>query len=318
MTKKIKQVDFMHECAVRGLYQNDLINMRKYLALKAGDKGEKLMYEWLLKLLPPHAIILKDVWFKANGTTQVDLLVFLGKVMWVIEVKNYNGIFRYENHSSYLNDQVLSNDQIAHMRNRMVILQEILRRTKINCQLKGTMVFIHENSEIQIDSTEYFDVITKNQVNRIIKQFIEENSGQSTNNIIPLFEPYKTVSTFELKPLTENEQSRVKKGAYCSLCQHFEFERTKKLIVCKKCGHKELKKEAIFRQYCCYGLINFENDFITTKEIYHFSEGLFSRSHISVVLKDEVEHKINAKKLKFKNYCLPVNKLHEKFPSIKC
>lgn len=268
MNSKLTELDFMQECYIRRLYQDDPQMTQKYKHFLNGYQGEKIMYKWLLQYLPSNATILQDIWMKNRGTTQIDLLVLLNNIVWVIEVKHYNGYFHYQDNVCKLNGYRMDKDHLAQMRNRMLIMQDIVTQSGQDFHLKGTTIFTHENSEISIPPEKTFDTLTFNQAKRYLSTEILSQANRSNVPILQYLEKFLTHSTFIMPTLNQKDFTFLKKGVYCPECFSFNIRASIRNIHCEGCYYKEMKRKSMMRQYCCQGVLQHQKSYITNKEIY--------------------------------------------------
>lgn len=310
----LTELDFMQECYIRRLYQNNPEMIRKYNYFLNGYQGEKIMYDWLKRNLPAHAIILHDLWFECRGISQIDFLVILNNIIWIIEVKHYNGYFNYQDNVCTLNNYRLDKDHLAQMRNRMLIINDIVKKSGLNIELIGTMIFTHENSEISIPPEQTFDTLTFNQVKQYLSNEILSNTNRSKLSILPHLKKFQTNSTFTMPTLKDSDYTFLKKGVYCRECFSFDLSATDRSFTCQECQFKELKRDALLRQYCCQGVLQHQRPYITTKEIYQLSNSSLSVSYIRKRLKIILQHKLQGKHLSFYNHALPYDKYLKSLP----
>lgn len=312
MNPNLTQLDFIQECYIRGLYTQDYQMTRKYQYLIRGHQGEKIMYDWLKRNLPPHTLIIHDIWMEYRGITQIDLLVLINNLIWIIEVKHYNGYFQYKDNVCSLNGYRMDKDQIAQMRNRLLIIEDIIKLSKKDFQIKGTMVFTHENSEISIPPEVTFETLTLNQVKRYFTHEITTTLKRSKQSILPHLKKYETNSTFLMPSLKEDDFLFLKKGVYCPVCYSFDLSPTNRSFICESCHHRELKQLSILRQYCCQGVLQHNKTYIRNKEIHILSNKTIDDSTIRKTLKPKIQHRIKRKQLNYFNHALPYNKFIKK------
>lgn len=308
MNPELTELDFMQECYIRDLYKNDDYMIRRYNYLLSGFEGEKIMYDWLLQNLPAHAVILHDTWMEYRGITQIDLLVLLNNIIWVIEVKHYNGYFKYEDNVCTLNGHRMSNDQIAQMRNRILIMKDVIEKSGQEIQLKGSMIFTHQNSEISVPPEKTFNTMTLNQINRYLHEEIFPNINRNKQHILPHLLKFRTNSTFTMPTLNGKDMHFIKKGVYCPHCYSFKMRVSDRNLVCQECDYQEYKEKTMLRQYCCQGVLYHETNLITSREIYNLSEKSFTIRNLRKVLKGKIQYTFKGNRLCFYNHALPYSK----------
>lgn len=312
MNPNLTELDFMQECYIRGLYRDDRQMTQKYKYFLSGEQGEKVMHDWLLQNLPAHATILHDFWMEYRGLAQVDLLVLLNNIIWIIEVKHYNGYFQYQDNVCTLNGHRMNKDYISQMRNRLLIMEDIIQQSGSDMQLKGTMIFTHEHSEISIPPELTFDTLTLNQAKRYLTNEILPKVTRQKLNILPHLKNFQAQSTFIIPTLNEKDFTFLKKGVYCPVCFSFDLSISDRNIICEECHSKESKQKAMVRQYCCQGVLQHQKPYIASKDIYDLSNKSFGANNLRKRLKHQLPHTVQGKRLCFYNHALPYDKYIKK------
>lgn len=313
MNLNLTELDFMQECYIRGLYQADQKMTQKYKYFSSGYQGEKVMFDWLCQHLPAHATILHDFWIEYRGVAQVDLLVLINNIIWVIEVKHYNGYFQYEDKVCLINGYRMDKDHLSQMRNRLLIMKDIIKQNSKDFELIGTMIFTHENSEISIPPEPTFDTLTLNQVKRYLDNKILPKINRNNSSILSHLKKFQTNSRFLMPTLKDNDYTFIKKGVYCAKCFSFNIRTNNRYMFCEECNYKEIKREAMIRQYCCQGVLQHQKTYITNKAIHNLSNKSFSSSHLREILKLNLQHTIEGKHIAYYNYALPYSKYLKKY-----
>lgn len=254
--------DILEEMIAREVIQRNSENHKKYFWLKNGEEGELECQEWLHSKIP-NATILHDLQFEFNGRTQVDFLLITDNFWWVIEVKNYNGVFTYRNQVNELRGSIMNHDQILAMRNRMRIIKELAASINPKILVEGSMVFIHPESEVFIESNEEFDIVMRHQFNRHIEKIISEHpikSNHLVNQYYQAFSKYFYVYPEEFPTLDENQWDIVRKGCRCNQCGSYKLKAQKFNMVCLECGKVLPKKILAQELYCQLCVLHHEKE----------------------------------------------------------
>lgn len=285
---KVNRVTVLKEMYLRDLlpFGSDL--EKEYLRLKAGIDGEMELVNWLKELLGINSTILYDLHFKHFNRTQVDLMVLWDEYWWVIEVKNYDGLFEFSQNENKLRDWRMAVDQLASMRNRLRIVKDLAGSLDPRIQVDGSFMMIHPDGDIKVDSDEKFEILTRNQIKRAIKRRI---MAHRTHTPWKIKKHLKALAQFidpypeEIPTLTPDLWKSCKKGVRCPECDHYLVESSQKSLKCPRCGHNSLKKNFVidlFKQLLV--LFHNQKEKVNASRLVEFSNHLISRNTICLAL----------------------------------
>lgn len=310
-------LDVLEERMARGLIEVKSEEGRDFVWRKCGALGEAECLKWLQKALPDVPSIFHDVAIDYHGSTQIDLLVLTDDCWWVVEVKNYSRPFEYINHSGELSGHSMRSDQMAVMRNRMRIVRELAASIDARIQVEGTMVFIHPESEVRIESQEDFYIVTRNQFNRHIemmrsKHRLYRNSRARDyfDKIMKYHSPYPVV----LPLMTDADWVRARKGCRCENCGSYHLESSKKMMTCLDCGQLMTKTQLAQSLYCQLCVLEHDKEMgVTTSQLLKLCDGQLSKTTVNRVLTQDIEIRNKYKYSYFHNHRLPRNKMDHIF-----
>lgn len=317
MSQSLALIDVLEEMFYRDLLEPESDGYQQFVWQKHGALGEAECLEWLLKELPEGVALFSDVEVEFNGRTQVDLLLLADEFWWVIEVKNYRGVFKYHDQVCELNGRPMQSDQIAAMRNRLRIMRELAHQIDPLIQVAGSMIFIHPEGEAVVECKEGFSIVMRHQLNRHIYDIRAKFKLHRNRHALAYFNKIKEHSfhyPVELPVLSSEDWMRMKKGCRCIKCQSYKLKARHKNMVCLDCGHVMSKSQLAIDIYCqaCVLTHDQENG-VTVSKMVELSGGELSRSVIYKTLKPYVEVNNKYKHSYFTNHHLPKDKLNHIF-----
>lgn len=280
-------------------YQRNLLLARSPEAkdfhwLKAGLAGELEVFYWLQNSLSDRARLIHDLSVDYKGQTQIDILVMWDKHWWLIEVKNYQGFFESKYHISYIDDESIRTDVLGSMRRRIRIVTELAQSIHSSLTVSASLVLIHPQCDYRIDEAVDFDIVTRNQFDRLINKKLSlgyNYNPQMIDRQLERIARYKFSYPEELPVMTDSDWDRCYKGVRCPDCQQYLKEKSKRSLFCSRCKKIYPKSDLVFslyKQLCC---LYFDHECIATgPKLAQFSGGLISRSTITRVLSKKINH----------------------------
>lgn len=317
MQESLSLLDILEEMYHRELLDPASDFFQKFIWLKHGAVGEEECMIWLREELPVGARIYHDVELEYNGKTQVDLLVMADEFWWVIEVKNYRGIFKVKDQTYELNGKAMQSDPIGAMRNRMRIMKELAFLIDPKIQVEGSMIFIHQESEVVLDRQEKFTVVLRHQLNRHIRDMRNKYHFQSIRQVDAYYQAiqkYHSPYPVNLPILSDQDWSRLKKGCRCPRCNSYNLDFYYKHTKCLNCGKETSKSEHAIDLYCQMSvLLHNQEKTITVRKLIEFSAHQLSCTGIKMSLNPYNLHQYRSKYSYFTNLKLPRKKFDQIF-----
>lgn len=286
MTTNPNLLDMYREMNLREALDSD--KQSELYRLERGASGEKKVIEYLVEFGLDHWEVLTNLWLYEYGLFEIDCLLLTETDIYLFEIKNYNGDFKYVNSQCYFSDDVISHNPISQTQRCKVNLQNILSAADMQVPVHGNLVFTGEHADIDIhDYIEDLNVLTINQLRKLIysiannEQIKLDTSKRKLNRtkILRIIERAKRKSPYQPQPLRMVEQANLRKGIKCSKCASFNLNTARSFISCK-CGLHEPREMAIVRTICEYGMLNFDKD-IRVADLCNFFNGDLSRITIT-------------------------------------
>ena len=289
MSNKLTKLDVLREMHYRGLIKKGSKEDRDYHWLTKGLEGELDMLQRLKDKIKDRARVLHDVSIDCNGWTQIDLLVLWDKLWWVIEVKNYWGIFRVEGDKNYLNDQPLRKNYLMDMSNRIRIVEELASSIDKQIQVQGSFILINEDGDLQIDQKPAFPILTRNQINLHIDPIILNQPAASPKLIkyyLHQIQQYHKSFPDDLPQINPQALNDCQKGVRCPHCQTYFTQKSDRRLHCNSCQRDSYKHDLVLDLYKQYCTLNYAKENITIRELFDFSEKYIGTDTIRQTIKN--------------------------------
>jgi len=133
--------------------------VKEYQKLSKGYQGEVEFDKLCQYFLNEEMSILDDITlFWNKNVTQIDKIIASEKVIYIIDIKNYYGNYRYENHCWTVNENILSNNIYEQLLRTVHITQQLFSQNGVKKTVKGVLAFINPSPQIEIVDT--VDVLT--------------------------------------------------------------------------------------------------------------------------------------------------------------
>lgn len=254
-----------------------------YLYLKKGFEGE-VMFDLLTEKLQCDCLIINDLLLQMNSTTfQNDSLILTPEMLYLFEIKNFEGDFYYERDKFFMKNKSEVNNPLIQLKRNESLLRQLLQSIGFTVPIVASVVFI--NPEFTLYQAPLnLPFIFPTQVNRYLNQ-LDRNSSKLNKKHTMLAE--KLISLhIEDSPYTQlpsYDYDQLQKGITCEKCHSFALSIDRVYIVCEKCGHKEVFSEGVLRSVNEYKLL-FPNRKITTNAIHEWCQIIDSKKRVRRVL----------------------------------
>jgi len=220
-----------------------------YLNLVKGYEGE-LLFDSLTEKLQCDSLILNDLLLKENHTTfQMDSLIITSNMIYVYEVKNFDGDYYYDTSADKFSKNQRSEitnplHQLARMES---LLTKLLRKHGFNIPIQAFVVFINDEFTLY-QSPLSKPIIHPTQVKRHLAQLdsipttLCRKQKQLADKLLSLH-----ISESPYTQLPAYEYDQLKKGITCNECHAFSVYIKGRQCICKRCAHAEPATEAVMR-----------------------------------------------------------------------
>lgn len=236
MTRKSETLLLLESLVVRMGYNEQVM---KYLSReKKGHHGESLLWELLLHINPDHLVI-SDLYFETHDGQkfQIDHLMVIGNILFVYEVKNYEGDWEYGDEQFTKGGNFACPNPLLQSIRTKNCFKQLLQDIGIrDIEVKAAVVFVNSNFTLfNAPAGKAFILPTQLQQHfRTIDQFppITDRGRIVAKELLRYAlktEPFrKNIPCYYFEDL--------KKGIRCSACGEIVVPRNTKSYQCYSCN----------------------------------------------------------------------------------
>lgn len=255
---------------------------KEYQKLLKGYQGETQFDKMCRYFLSAEFITIDDITLQlGKSVTQIDKLIAEEKVLWVVEIKNYQGNYRYENNCWTVNGKILSNNICEQLSRACRITQQILNQKGIKMTVKGVLIFINPRSEVKIVDSVNELVLSPNQIPQWLMSLKAPSKSMAWQSAI---EDYRIPNYRTTRITTAERFAKLKKGIRCPNCGSFATKKQHYHTLECSCGYFQVKEKAILRTISEYGIIRYDIS-LKKKDIHEFIGKEYSLAYIETLLK---------------------------------
>lgn len=291
---------------------------RLYNSLHAGEMGEQEVVRFFQQHGREHWRFIRNYWADLSGTFESDLILITRHLIYVIEVKNYTGIFKYNEGLSTIDGADISSNCVFQARRSSKNLRKMLSALVGANNVRGALVFVGANNEVHIQShVEDIEIVQRNQLMRFVQKIVAEEDamryGKSIDvaAVVSRLKQFQTGNPFTFEPVTEEQMMRVRTGIRCADCGRFSVDVSRKFVKCQ-CGCVELRDEAMVRTICEYGVLRFD-DQLRVKELMPFFGDQTSLRYLNYILATHFTMVKMGKNTYYENHTVPYHRIGHNF-----
>ncbi|WP_421385397.1 nuclease-related domain-containing protein [Bacillus salacetis] len=219
-----------------------------FAGLEKGFIGEKLFDEWLAPALDQR-ILLPDMQFMPSTTfVQIDTLLLSSKVIYLFEVKNYEGDHLLEGDNLLrAADRSDAKNPILQLKRSEPVLQSILNNLGCKIPIQPIAVFVNPRFHLY-NAPQDLPIIYPTQLERFIEKlkktpsFLKRDHIELGKKLIS-----STVAENPYTQLPEYRYDELRKGIVCPGCGMFYREYVRSTLTCGFCGGRESAHAAVIR-----------------------------------------------------------------------
>lgn len=266
---------------------------RLFHSLSSGEMGEQEVIRNFKAHGRKHWHFIRNFWADVNGTFESDLILITRYFVYVFEVKNYTGIFEYDEGIAKMNGMDINADCVFQARRSFKNIQKLLAPLIGSKNVKGALIFVGEHNEVHIHSrVEDIEIVQRNQLLRFIQKIAQEedayyNGEMAIEPVLLKLEKVQRENPFTADPLTSEQMKHVRSGIVCAQCSSFNLEISRKYAKCS-CGYIELREEAMVRTICEYGVLRYDEP-LRRKELAEFFGKQASLRYLTYILSTHFE-----------------------------
>ncbi len=293
--------------------QNELNQFKR---IEAGALGEIQFAQVMNDFGLPQWSYLQNIWLKDHATFECDYILVTNHCVYIFEIKNYFGVFEYQNGQCKSRGVDISYNPLNQIHNATVHLKNLLRNYSYNIPVKGVLVFIGEHNKVLIhDDINYIDIISSNEVYAYIQCIIHEERMRqvsiNTDYLLKYLEEFEVVNPYTVTPYSPSDITKQHTGLYCKMCAE-KLRVTRNLYIECSCGFQEYREHLIVRTACDYGVLTHGTNFVV-RDIWHFAGSSPSHDYVKKVLLKHFNIVQNERILTLENYGQPLYNLTNHF-----
>ena len=273
-------------------------HLQNYASLKKGFEGE-LLYDSKMEKLECDCLVLNDLLLKINNQTlQIDSLVIMNHVVYLLEIKNYTDDYLYKSEKLFQKDQSDITNPLIQLHRSESLLSQLFCKLNFRIPIQSFVLFINPLFTLY-QAPLGLPFIFPNQINRFVERLnshpskLQEQHYKLGNSLLSL---HITENSYHRCPPFHYKQLR--KGILCTDCLSFTLTISGRECICTSCGNKELVESAILRNVKEFKLL-LPHEKITTSSIYEWCEIIPSRKRILRTLKKNFKQIYISKKSYF-------------------
>lgn len=255
---------------------------KEYWKLLKGYQGEIQFDQMCHYFLSSEPTVMEDITLQlGKSVTQIDQLIAEGTVLWIIDIKNYQGKYKYENNCWTINGSILSNNICEQLSRACRITQQILNQEGIKMTVKGVLVFINPHSEVKIVDSINELVLSSNQIPQWLMSLKKPRHSVAWQSAI---ENYRIPNYRTTRITTAEHFAKLKKGIRCPNCGSFATKKQHYHTLECSCGCFRVKEKAILRTISEYGIIRHDVS-LKKKDIHEFIGKEYGLAYLETLLK---------------------------------
>lgn len=263
--------------------KNDLYEeVEQYERLFKGFVGEMTLSEFLKEVDEEKCLTLFDCLFEVEQKEiQIDCILLTSDTIYLLEVKNYNGDYYFQNNKIY---HIRTNKEIFNPINQLertqFLFQQLLQEMRMEYKVQSHIVFV--NPSFWLYHAPYqASFVYPPQIRRFLSK-ISQNASPLTSDIHSfakeLLQRTKTYSNDDL--LASIRLEEMKRGVFCEKC-HKKLERVgKQYFSCAPCQESYKVDDVLLYAIAQFNLLFPELE-MTTGLIVDWCGNMFSRVFVS-------------------------------------
>ena len=257
---------------------------KKLSWFKRGFEGEQLYDQIFDGVGHQNLNIFRDIWIQADKSlTQIDALIITDETVFINEIKNYSGHYKYENNTWQIGSIQISDDPIIQAKRASSKLIKIFLENKISINTDFNIIF---PNPYFILSTEDSYCGSKTIKRELMKQYFRKiNQLPSWNNTKHLIQIIQNNIVPEPEYAANTDSSRPIRGRQCLKCTSFDFTPNRYSTTCNICNYKSSNKDHVLSAIRDYDIL-FSPENIKSSDIRLFLNNEVSRSTLKRYIKE--------------------------------
>ena len=288
----------------RALDARSDLNMRQRKKLESLEKGYagEVLYDSLYDEVLSHLYVFRDIYLKIeNSTIQFDSLIVYDEGFIVNEIKNFQGIYSYENEQWYVRQNEISEDPIIQLKRASNNLIKFKYLYNEIFSVEGKVIFPNIEFVLETEHPTVGDyVIMRHQLRRYLFSLKNFTAGTRTEALSKIVQNH----------IVENpyfdycaDFTKLRKGVYCRSCNSFNTKKIKFHFQCRDCNHKDTIHTIIVQALSDFSIL-FDSHLLNRKNLWNFLDGQISYATLNRYLSKYCDYIItkNIRYYSFKYY----------------
>lgn len=261
-----------------------------YLNLEKGFEGE-VKFDKLIEPLSNEWIIVNDLFLRNNNTNfQIDSTLISYDVIFLFDVKNFEGDYYIEGNNWYSTSNKVVNNPLIQLERIESLFRRLLQDMGMSFTIESYLVFINPQFTLY-NAPMTKSIIFPTQLNRLLKRLSmkkPKTKERHLNFAKLLVSEHITDPPFTNVP--EYSFEKLDKGVFCPVCRKpMNRPPRSRSLVCTSCSYTENIDEAVLRSVEEFRLL-FPEKRITTNEVFEWCNGVIdSKKTLRRVLRKNYE-----------------------------
>ena len=219
---------------------------KKLSVLERGYEGECIYDKVFEQTSGQTVLVFRDIYLKIeDSVAQYDSLIVSDGEITVNEIKNFSGLYRFENDKWYIRDFEVPDDPVSQLKRAMNKLKRLSYGSPLNFKVSGKLVFPHVEFSLQTSDRALQDIVIMHSGLRgYLKEFQNMYAGRHAEAIAAAVSKHIIENPYFDK---KADFERVRKGVYCGKCGSFELRKSHYYLNCGRCGCQETKETHMLR-----------------------------------------------------------------------
>ncbi|KFN93350.1 hypothetical protein TMUPMC115_0475 [Tetragenococcus muriaticus PMC-11-5] len=253
MRKKSHELQWLEIAGKRK--QLDEEEQRALLRLQKGFLGEQQMDKLVESFLLGKVTIIDDITLQYQSViVQIDKILIVGNIVYIIDMKFYQGNYILQNNSWQRGGKKLPTNILDQLRRAVRVLENIFKEHQMDVQVRGVLAFLNPDSNIEIKDNISERVLTFNEIPSWLLELNKQALEERYPHLQSVLLQYQIEAFRTKRQLTLDEEKHLQKGICCPRCHQFKTRQNKHKVICS-CGHEEVKAIAYARTITEYGVL---------------------------------------------------------------
>lgn len=227
---------------------------QNFIFLERGYQGEKKFDQLVTDL--DDCLIFQDLLLECKNTLfQIDTLIIHPENVFLLDVKNYEGVFYIEEERWYRQNATEYKDPLMQLHRCEALFRQWLQQIQLNFVIESRLIFIHSEFTL-FQASKDLPVILPTQINHFLRRLNKSRSKLTKKHerlSEMLLANYK--DEFPYSNLPEYQLERLQKGVLCQQCHSFMSPFNKSKLICSSCNVIESIEDCIVRSVAEYKLL---------------------------------------------------------------